>query len=499
MRSEKQVPAKPTVEDVRTKGQVWTPKWVADAMAAYLVQALPGTVLDPAMGPGVLLAAIRDLGLGKIQTLGYEIDEKVLTKDHGSSTFSCLDVDDLKLVSFLEEPIEEVADAVIANPPYLRHHSIPVKLKAQCQELSERELGVKIDARAGLHIYFLIKALAHLKVGGRLSFLVPADTFEGVFANNLWTGISAKYSLDAILTFNKSVAAFPGVDTNAAIVFVSRNKPSNELLWMQWNGSPDSTLSIALQEVFQNHEFLQHDDLQIECVQVEEAIKRGLSRDQIIDEVEGIPFGQLATTMRGIATGDNSFFLMTRDQIKSNGLSEDLFVRTVARVRDVQNEYLSSDDLEELDSSGRPTFLLSIEKTTKISNELRQYLAIGEESGLPNRALVKARSLWYLMEKRKPVPLLFCYLGRRNQRFILAECDVRPTTGFLCVYPLDGIDPVKLHAALNHESTIQALARVGKSYGDGALKVEPGGLRKLIVPLEALTSAGLLPGFEQAS
>ena len=69
--------------------------------------------------------------------------------------------------------------------------------------------------------------------------------------------------------------------------------------------------------------------------------------------------------------------------------------------------------------------------------------------------------------------------------------DKRHTTGFLCVYPKEGIKANLLHKALNHGSTLGQLALVGKSYGDGAIKVEPGGMRKLIVPYEALDFAGI--------
>ncbi len=482
---------KPSVTDIRTKGQVWTPRWVADAMASYLFPVLPGNVLDPAVGPGVLFAAVRDSCRSKSRFFAFEIDELVLSKDHGINGFASSEIEHLVTQSFLSGPATENIDAVIANPPYLRHHLIPAELKKRCKELSRQILGVNIDARAGIHVYFLVKALAHLKQNGRLAFLVPADTFEGVFANSLWSGISERFSVDGVLTFDPVVSAFPGVDTNAAIVFISRRKPSKYMNWMKWSGSPNESLAESVSSIFLKRERGISDKMVLEKVVIKEAIRRGMTRDQKSPLVDGVSFNDLASVVRGIATGDNGFFLMTRDQIKRNSLSEEYFVRTVARVRDVKSEFLTSRDLEQLDASGRPTYLLSIDKDLVITKKLRQYLDTGESSGLSERPLVKARSLWYLMEKRKPVPILFCYLGRRNQRFILAKCDVRPTTGFLCVYPKIGVDEHKLQKALNHKSTILQLAQIGKSYGDGAIKVEPGGLRKLIVPNEALIEAEL--------
>ena len=97
------------------------------------------------------------------------------------------------------------------------------------------------------------------------------------------------------------------------------------------------------------------------------------------------------------------------------------------------------------------------------------------------------------MEKREIPPLLFTYLGRRSTRFIKNEAGVLPLTGFLCVYPIyqdkDFVD--KLWQALNHPDTLENLKLVGKSYGSGAIKVEPGNLAKLPIPTHVVELFGL--------
>jgi hypothetical protein len=49
----------------------------------------------------------------------------------------------------------------------------------------------------------------------------------------------------------------------------------------------------------------------------------------------------------------------------------------------------------------------------------------------------------------------------------------------------------RLWRALNHPSTLQSLAFTGKSYGGGALKVEPRQLDNLEIPLSVLQEVGL--------
>jgi hypothetical protein len=126
---------------------------------------------------------------------------------------------------------------------------------------------------------------------------------------------------------------------------------------------------------------------------------------------------------------------------------------------------------------------------------VRQYLNRGEAMGLAQRPLISSRQPWYKMEIRDPPPILFAYLGRRNARFILNTARVVPLTGFLCVYPYD------THAAfirslwrvVRDPETTANLSLVGKSYGAGAVKVEPRALEKLPLPGSAVAREQLTP------
>jgi hypothetical protein len=97
------------------------------------------------------------------------------------------------------------------------------------------------------------------------------------------------------------------------------------------------------------------------------------------------------------------------------------------------------------------------------------------------------------MEQRTPPPILFAYLGRRDCRFILNEAGVVPLTCFLCIYPWEtNREAVKeLWRALNHPKTLQNLAFAGKSYGGGAVKVEPRQLDTLEIPASVVREIGL--------
>ncbi|NJM55155.1 MAG: hypothetical protein HC841_03850 [Verrucomicrobiae bacterium] len=142
---------------------------------------------------------------------------------------------------------------------------------------------------------------------------------------------------------------------------------------------------------------------------------------------------------------------------------------------------------------------LGSDSAEKFPRALQDYLALGDQMGLPERALIRTRQPWYRMETRDVPPLLFAYLGRRSTRFILNEAGALPLTGFLCVYPEGAAsrNPRRLWQALNHPATLAHLQFVGKSYGDGAIKVEPRALEQLTIPREVIEEFDLRPNSVQ--
>ncbi|MFM6348281.1 MAG: Eco57I restriction-modification methylase domain-containing protein, partial [Dolichospermum sp.] len=95
-------------------------------------------------------------------------------------------------------------NAIIANPPYIRHHRIDEKMKQFLRELFISITGFTIDGRAGYHIYFFVQALKLLNKNGRLAFIMPADTCEGIFAQKLWQWITKNYCLECVVTFHEN-------------------------------------------------------------------------------------------------------------------------------------------------------------------------------------------------------------------------------------------------------------------------------------------------------
>jgi methylase of polypeptide subunit release factors len=471
--------ALPTVwtdrEILRDKGQFWTPTWVAEAMTAYVADNTD-LIFDPATGKGAFFDALLKLNKSDISFWGTDIDSEVISDKVYEHEKAFVEIRD-----FIKNPPPRKFKSIIANPPYIRHHRIDEETKTFLKQLSTKITGKTIDGRAGYHIYFFIQALSQLEPNGKLAFIMPADTCEGKFAKNLWHWISENFCIECAITFEESATPFPNVDTNAIIFLIKNSKPTKTLFWLKANEAYSNDLFNFVNSDFKQHEFT---TLEITNRNLKEAITTGLSRPPQNHNGFKFHLNDFANVMRGIATGSNEFFFLTDKQTKELDIPSGFLKRAIGRTKDAVNSILTEQDIDELDKNNRPTFLFTTNGHNTFPKSVSNYLKIGEILGLPDRSLIKQRNPWYKMEERIVPPLLFAYLGRRNIRFIKNEAKVLPLTGFLCVYPIydDKGYIENLWQALNHPDTLENLRLVGKSYGSGAIKVEPSNLNKLPIP-----------------
>ncbi|PIO47031.1 MAG: SAM-dependent methyltransferase [[Chlorobium] sp. 445] len=470
-------------ERLREKGQFWTPLWLAQAMVAYVLQE-SHHVFDPAIGRGAFLQAMGALHVHNLSYYGFDVDPTVLEDALFQQAGVIVEVRD-----FLAAPPQQRFAAIVANPPYIRHHRLPAPTKAMLQQRCKEITGFRLDGRTGYHVYFLLQALHLLQINGRLAFVVPADTAEGCSAPMLWQWITTQYCLEDVITFHPSAAPFPNVDTNALVVLI-RNVPPKPVFWWGACHQPDGD---TLREWMTTKNLTPPPTmLTVEQRSIQEALQTGLSRPRRTVTTQSC-LGDFATVMRGIATGANDFFFLTRQQAQELKLPDDVLRIAVGRTRDVLGDELTDTDIERLDTAGRPTQLLALTQTDQMTQAIQDYLLQGIAYGLPQRALLKQRNPWYVMEQRRVPPILFAYLGRRNTRFIRNRAGALPLTSFLCVYPrtLDENAIDRLWQACNHAATLANLRGVAKSYGSGAIKVEPRSLERLPIPDDVVTMYGL--------
>ncbi|HOU13218.1 MAG TPA: N-6 DNA methylase [Anaerolineae bacterium] len=480
------IPAAGTArEKLRQKGQFWTPEWIAEAMVEYVLSDKGGALFDPAVGAGAFLRAAKVIASEKglpVTLSGMDIDPGALALALEQG-LTANDLANITIGDFVFQPPQQEQAAIVANPPYIRHHRLTVETKTALKRLSLQTIGKSLDGRAGLHVYFLIRALTLLEDQGCLAFILPADVCEGKFAPDLWRWISTHYALDAVIAFTPAASPFPEVDTNPLIFFIRNSPPTEQFLWATCEEAQTETLKMWVRSGFTA---IPAHGLTVTARFLSEGLRTGLSRPPNMRGKSQYILGDFAQIVRGVATGANDFFFLTAEQVKQTGIPDVYFTRAIGRTRDALTDEITQATLDCLESKGRPTFLLALkgEPFESYPESLQSYLKKGECLGLPQRPLISQRKPWYKTELRCTPPFLFAYLGRRNSRFIRNTAGVIPLTSFLCVYPhnkdADSIE--HLWKILSHPDTIANLSIIGKSYGGGAIKVEPRSLEKLPIP-----------------
>lgn len=477
-------------EELRNLGQFWTPRWVAKAMTAYFLDGNQKELFDPAVGTGSFYSALKEMDKKKnIKFYGIDVDQSVI--DYGFSEKIFDNNSKIEIRDFILNPPKRTFPAIIANPPYIRHHRLPSETKKILKQISYKYTDLHIDGRAGIHIYFLIQSLGLLSDNGRLAFIMPADTCEGVFAKKLWTWIGNNYCIEKVVTFESEATPFPNIDTNAIIFFISKNPKQSVFEWIRVKKKSDQLLN------YLQHKNCDFSDLEIIKRDTEEALFTGMSRRPTEKSQYKYRLSDFAKVIRGIASGANDYFFITKQKAEEFGIPRKYFKLALGRTRDVEGNIITANDLQKLEERGRPTLLLSLDNQRKedLPKSLRDYIEMGEKNNLQHKALISTRKPWYRMEKRESPKFLFAYLGRRNARFVMNQADVIPLTCFLCVYPLSDDKKYinKLWHILNNPKTISNLKLVGKSYGSGAVKVEPKSLANLPIPEEIVEQLDIKP------
>jgi hypothetical protein len=457
-------------------------------MVHYVRPNITGHLFDPAAGACAFFRECKNVTRDAVRFYGCDVDLASL-REAKAADLTDSELANIEERDFVLNPPPRQFLSVVANPPYIRHHRLSITTKQALRLISRRLIGTDLDGRAGLHVYFLLRALDLLGPNGRLAFIIPGDTFEGVFAGTLWSWVTDNYKLDAVITFSGDATPFPGVDTNAVIVLIQNSGKTSQFLWARCTEPDTPQLGDWVK-----HGFAGRFPGDLFLRELEEGLRTGFSRPPTPAH-QGPVLADFADVVRGIATGDNEFFFLTSRQIEQLGLDKRYFIRALGRTRDINGDHVTADDLDALDRLGRPTFLLSLDATPleELPENIQKYLECGHERGSDKGALVSTRRPWYRMEKRAVPPLLFAYLGRRNARFVLNESGAVPLTAFLCIYPKPSVDPRSLWTALNRPEILTNLRLVAKSYGSDAIKVEPRALDRLPIPAEIANVSGLAP------
>jgi hypothetical protein len=222
--------------------------------------------------------------------------------------------------------------------------------------------------------------------------------------------------------------------------------------------------------------------------------KHLLVSNSIDNEVQST-LGDLFTIKRGIATGDNGFFILDKEEAENLEIPKKYLRNIVPSSR-----YLK-DNIIELDTDGylkteRKLVLLDVDLPIEIIKhkypKLFDYIKYGEELGIHKKYLASRRSPWYSQEKRQPPAYFVRYMTREKSDktnhtlFIKNNSDAVATNSYLMLYEKPKDSKITVRPNINiwdyfMQGVSADLYKYGRTYGGGLVKFEPKEL--LSIPL----------------
>jgi len=460
-------------------GQFFTPAPIAEFMADAAQEIEPETILDPGVGGGILLRAISN----GPRLFGLDIDSTAIRL----ATASISGDHELAVGDFLDSrrwPLsEQEFDAIIANPPYVRHHNLSPEHKLLARHYSTR-LGLKVSSLSGSYVYFFLEALLRLKEGGRLVFITPTEFLDVRYGQAVKEALLAHCNIDEIVVLEMDELAFAGVLTTSAItVATKRARPNRRprLVEGKLNGTVQRGREVRLQAHSTQARVPWSPLLPSRAERIAPLLVGRTAK-----------LGDYCRVRRGIATGDNSFFTLTLEESERWGIEEQFLVPVVVGSKDLPLEGpLDEEFYQSRIAKGARSLLFFCHQPIESLQDTNAlgYIEYGLQLGLDQRFNCRARKPWYGVEKVPPADFFTTYMSRNNARIIRNCIGARCMTSLLNVWANPGVQPEAMSYSLEDPANATLLREFGRTYGGGLGKIEPGDLLALPIrpPAESVS------------
>jgi hypothetical protein len=460
-------------------GQFATPTALALDILKYAATLLPSSTkvrfLDPAIGTGAFYSALREVFPKKqiAEALGFEIDS--LYGDAAARLWENSGLT-LKLSDFTHQDASSRFNLIICNPPYVRHHHLQNVDKSRLQLRTLNASGMKINGLAGLYCHFLGLSHAWMAENGIAGWLIPSEFMDVNYGQAVKRYLLTHVTLLHIHRFDPNDVQFADALVSSAVVwFKNTPPPKNHEVRFTFGGAllnPKLSRTVSAKDLVQETKWTRFPAADV----------RSRSAIPTISDFFEIK--------RGVATGDNSYFILSEEEIRVRCLPFEIFSPILPSPRYLREDEVGADQHGNPETERR-LFLLNTRLTEdeikKRFPSLWTYLEEGKARKLHERYLCSHRSPWYSQENRPPAPIVCTYLGRgdairrRPFRFILNNSCATIANVYLAMYPTPLLarslerDPTlirRIWKLLNQIPSNQLLEE-GRVYGGGLHKLEP--------------------------
>lgn len=453
-------------------------------MTAWACAAAPSRILEPAAGEGVFLDAVDALVRRYTDWTpvveAHEVDDRFHARIRVPSRVFRLK---LSKSDFVLSRDARRYDACVANPPYVRHHTL--SYDEAVYRRFDALVGERISRMTNLYGLFMLRIWERLAAGGRAAIIVPAEWLNADFGRPLKRYFLRENAIDGIVLFDDDALVFDNALTTAAILLLRRGR-----------GPRDTIRSAVVRDTTVLANLRVNDMRAVDPTQLDADRKW---TNTLADESpashpsnEAATLSDVATCMRGIATGANNYFTLTEPERRDAGIDCRDLTPCITKAGHAPTDVYDQACFERAMAIGRKIWLLTPREPLR--RPVERYLTRGRELGIDDRYLPSHRPVWYRPENRRPAPIWSPVFVRGRFRFIRNAAGALNLTAFHAVYPVRDDDKA-INALLEYlwsDAAQRAIGAQSRLYGGGLRKLEPRDVLAIPIPMSLKALLGEL-------
>ena len=503
-------------------GQHATRGDVADLAAAFCIGDECARVLDPSCGEGVFLERaalrLRSAGLTAGGLCGVEIDPALARAARRRVPGAAVVRGDFPALAAFSPGDRHPAlrlpfDAVVGNPPYVRHELLSAARKKELAELGAREGWPRLSGRCELHAWFWAPALSCLKDGGRLAWVVSATWMDAGYGEALRRWLTRQGAMVAVVESGVE-SWFDEARVRTVIVVVEKDPrgATGPARFVRLSHRLDD---IAPRELPESDRRARLDAL-ARAIQAGGASGPGWrAREVEARRLNGPPWGaalaasdlcvelirlagerlvpldRVATVRWGIKTGDDRVFFPAPESVP--GMERGVLSRAVFRLADLDGVVVEPRRLRRtllLVDTRRPRHRALLSRP---GSRLAAWLRGAErDRATHRRPTCRARESrgascasgrrWFELRPGPPGAILWSIMHQYRHLAALNPAGCPANDNLLLIDPRPGVSPRLLAALLN--SHVQAMLKeaAGRRRNEGMLKTQAVDVRRMLVP-----------------
>ncbi len=485
----------PLVDDAATRkarGAFFTPDELTAYICRWALRSPADRVLEPSCGEAAfLLAAAQRLDELQAPPTADQLVGVELHADSAATARGLVEATgrpaQISAGDFFEVPGRRSFDAVIGNPPYVRYQDFSGEARAASRRAALGG-GVSLTALASSWAAFTVHSAEFVRPGGRLGLVLPAELLTVNYAAEVRRYLMRSFGRVRLILFSQRV--FPGVLEEVVLLLAADAAALGgtdrcELYQLGSAADLAHRLDDATPQIWRPTEV---------SAKWTAALLTDQARDGYASLLASGRFVGLQTwgeTSLGAVTGNNKYFAVSPAEAARLGLrSDELVALSPPGSRHLRGLSFSTQMWRQMGAADSSTLLFRPgADRAAMSPGARAYLAAGEATKVHQAYKCRVRSPWWRVPLVAVPDLFLTYMNADTPRLTTNSARVRHLNSIHGVYLKQDhrqLGQQLLPLASLNTVTLLGAELVGRAYGGGMLKLEPGEADRLPVPAPEL-------------